>query len=183
MERQHLNRVTKASEMVDVVPVRHSQELSSHDEHTPASNDLISFGAGVGGGEIAGNGQPAPHNGFSNGNGNGIGNGNGKGVVSSHSEFAAAAAAAAASAEADPFADEPYYITGPADVNAAVKMGKRTDNQDKIFDASAYFRQQQLEQEQLQHLKEQQRQLHEESLAGSSQPTTTTTSNPVTTLL
>jgi hypothetical protein len=37
---------------------------------------------------------------------------------------------------------------------------KRTDNQDKVFDASAYFRQQQEQQEQLQALKEQQRQLH-----------------------
>ncbi|KAG9070141.1 hypothetical protein KI688_009473 [Linnemannia hyalina] len=55
-------------------------------------------------------------------------------------------------------------------------MLKRTDNQDKVFDASAYFRQQQEQQEQLQALKEQQRQLHLEqeqlqNSGGSSQAT------------
>ncbi|GJJ75260.1 LAS seventeen-binding protein 5 [Entomortierella parvispora] len=166
MERQHLNRVTKASEMVDVVPPHSPEEHSPSRQQSP-SEDLISLGAGVGGVEAAGNGH-APHSGASNGNG--LGNGNGKGVAHNGS-----------SAQPDPFADEPYYVTGPADVNAAVKMGKRADNQDKIFDASAYFRQQQLEQEQLEHLKQQQRQLHEESLGGSSQPAATG-SVPATTL-
>lgn len=48
---------------------------------------------------------------------------------------------------------------------------KRPDNQDKIFDASAYFKQQQLEQEQLQILKDQQKALHleQEHSGGSSQ--------------
>lgn len=110
MERQHLSRVTKASEMVDVVPTRSPEERSPSHEQSPPE-DLISFGAGVGGGETAGNGH-APHNGFSNGNGNG--NGNGKGVANHHNGSAP---------QADPFSDEPYYVTGPADVNAAVKMG------------------------------------------------------------
>ena len=110
MDRQHLSRVTKASEMVDVMPTRSPEERSPSREQSP-SDDLISFGAGVGGVEAAGNGH-APHNEVSNGNG--LGNGNGKGVANHHN---------GSSAQADPFADEPFYVTGPADVNAAVKMG------------------------------------------------------------
>ncbi|KAF9557720.1 hypothetical protein EC968_007500 [Mortierella alpina] len=147
MERQHLSKVTKASELVDVVPKR-TGDASPNGQHSP-SEDLMSFaentsvnqGAGVGNGVS---------NGHAHSNGNGVANGNGKSAVSPQ----------ASKQEADPFGDTPYFVTGPADVAAAVKMGKRTDNQDKIFDASAYFRQQQLEQEQLQALKEQQRLLH-----------------------
>ncbi|KAF9162580.1 putative actin patch assembly and actin polymerization protein [Actinomortierella ambigua] len=86
-------------------------------------------------------------------------------------------------ADENPFADEPYYVTGPPapttttttktndPVSAAVKMGKRTDNQDKVFDASAYFRQQQLEQAQIQLVKEEQDRLQREAegYMGSSQ--------------
>ncbi|KAG0247885.1 putative actin patch assembly and actin polymerization protein [Mortierella polycephala] len=143
MERHHMSKVTKASEMVDVVP-NHTAEVPSNDQN---GDDLMSFGEtdgasiGAGVGDNVRNGHP--HN-----NSNGVSNGNGKGV------------ATAPQTAADPFADEPYFVASPADVAAAVKMGKRTDNQDKIFDASAYLKQQQLEQEQLHALKEQQRLLH-----------------------
>ncbi|KAG0201013.1 putative actin patch assembly and actin polymerization protein [Mortierella sp. GBA30] len=142
MERQHLSKVTKASEMADVVPNR-TGDSSPNGPQSP-SEDLMSFAdtPGVHHGSGAGNGH-------ANSNGNIVSNGSGKGVASP-----------ATTQAADPFGDEPYFVTGPADVAAAVKMGKRTDNQDKIFDASAYFRQQQMEQEQLQALKEQQRLLH-----------------------
>ncbi|KAG0227560.1 putative actin patch assembly and actin polymerization protein [Actinomortierella wolfii] len=71
-----------------------------------------------------------------------------------------------AAPEENPFADEPYFVTGPADVAAAVKMGKRPDNshnESKLFDASEYFRQQQLEQAQLQKIKEEQDRLQREA--------------------
>ncbi|KAI7820545.1 hypothetical protein BC939DRAFT_504966 [Gamsiella multidivaricata] len=147
MERQHLSKVTKASEMTDVVPSRNVETLSNG-QRSPA-HDLMSFdggdGAGVGNGHV-------------HSNGNGAVTGNSKGVATNGS---------AAVHSADPFSDQPYLVAGPADVAAAVKMGKRTDNQDKIFDASAYFRQQQQEEEQLQALKEQQRLLHEQQTGGS----------------
>ncbi|KAG0300165.1 putative actin patch assembly and actin polymerization protein [Dissophora globulifera] len=148
MERQHLSKVTKASELTDVVSNR-SRETSPNSQHGP-TNDLMSFqesdGLGVGTG-----------NGYVHSNGNG----NGKSVSHNGSH-------AASPIVADPFADEPYFVTGSADVAAAVKMGKRPDNQDKIFDASAYFRQQQLEQEQLEALKNEQKMLHEQQqLTGS----------------
>ncbi|KAF9292023.1 putative actin patch assembly and actin polymerization protein [Mortierella alpina] len=147
MERQHLSKVTKASELVDVVPKR-TGDASPNGQHNP-NEDLMSFvdNTGVNQGAGVGNGVS---NGHTYSNGNGVANGNGKSAVSPP----------ATKQETDPFGDTPYFVTGPADVAAAVKMGKRTDNQDKIFDASAYFRQQQLEQEQLQALKEQQRLLH-----------------------
>ncbi|KAI1319768.1 putative actin patch assembly and actin polymerization protein [Mortierella claussenii] len=157
MERQHLSKVTKASEMVDVVPTR-SAENSPNGLRNP--QDLMSFndgnGAGVGGKSVG--------NGHTHSNGNGVSTGNGKSM--SASPTGPLGSVPTQTASADPFSDEPYFVTGPADVAAAVKMGKRTDNQDKIFDASAFFRQQQLEQEQLQALKENQRILHEQQQIG-----------------
>ncbi|KAF9963812.1 putative actin patch assembly and actin polymerization protein [Modicella reniformis] len=161
MESHHLNRITKASEMADVIPNRNGDSLSNG-QFRP-SNDLISFdnnnGAGVG---------------LRHSNSNGTTTGNGKGVSSNHN----GTSTATSQPTSNPFADEPYFVTGPADVASAVKMGKRTDNQDnKIFDASAFLKQQQLEQEQLQALKNEQKLLHEQeqqqrqqqSAAGSSQ--------------
>lgn len=146
MERHHLDQVTRASEMTDVVPNRNGDTLTSDPFNT--THDLISFdnneGAGVGLGRAHSNGGST---------------GNGKGVSAEHK--------GSADEPANPFADEGYYVAGPADVAAAVKMGKRADNQDKIFDASAYLRQQQLEEEQLQALKNEQRVLHEQHQNGS----------------
>ncbi|KAF9301367.1 putative actin patch assembly and actin polymerization protein [Mortierella antarctica] len=161
MERQHLSKVTKASQ--NDLPTTQPPEAKPN-------QDLISFGdgAGVGIGQGAGNGF-GDSNGHSNGNlngkytnGNPVSNGKGSALASSQPAK-------------DPFADEPYYVTGAAEVATAVKMGKRPDNQDKIFDASAYFKQQQLEQEQLQILKDQQRALHleHERSGGSSQAPST----------
>lgn len=63
--------------------------------------------------------------------------------------------------------------------NLPILSRKRPDNQDKIFDASAYFKQQQLEQEQLQILKDQQKALHleQERSGGSSQAPASTLSH------
>ncbi|KAF9188392.1 putative actin patch assembly and actin polymerization protein [Haplosporangium sp. Z 767] len=143
MERHHMSKVTKASEMVDVVP-SHAAEVPLNGQN---GGDLISFGEADGASIGAGVGDSV-RNGHPHSNGNGVSNGNGKSVATTPQT------------PADPFADEPYFVTNPADVAAAVKMGKRTDNQNKIFDASAYLKQQQLEQEQLHALKEQQRLLH-----------------------
>ncbi|KAF9437417.1 putative actin patch assembly and actin polymerization protein [Entomortierella beljakovae] len=160
MERQHMNKITKVSEMTNVVPDRAREPLFNNNDNNnnnvnnnsnnPFDNDddLIAFnsneGAGVGNGK--GNGYPSP-------NGSRVSTGNGKSTSPSHN--------GAKSPAADPFSDEPFFTTGPADVAAAVKMGKRTDNQDKVFDASAFIRQQQLEQEQLQALRDSQKALHE----------------------
>ncbi|ORZ16014.1 hypothetical protein BCR41DRAFT_353353 [Lobosporangium transversale] len=173
MERQHMNKVTKVSAMTDVVPNRSPENAprSSQDYQ----QDLMSFNdidaAGVGKGRS---------NSYEYNNGNGASVSNGKGAPTSYNGPSTHASST------DPFSDEPYFVTGPVDVATAVKMGKRADNQDKIFDASAYFRQQQLEQEQLQALKESQRILHEQqqqqqSDSGSSQ-TATSSSIPVSTL-
>ncbi|KAF9427876.1 putative actin patch assembly and actin polymerization protein [Podila epigama] len=154
MERQHLSRVTKASVMTDVPTSQPTVAQSPVNE----THDLISFGYGSG----VGNGNSHGDNNVL-GNGNGNGNLNGKhanGNGTSNGKAPSAAVGAAPPVSRNPFEDEPYFVTGPADVAAAVKMGKRPDNQDKIFDASAYFRQQQLEQEQLQALKDQQKALH-----------------------
>ncbi|KAF9931003.1 putative actin patch assembly and actin polymerization protein [Linnemannia zychae] len=105
----------------------------SHDKHVP-TGDLMSFGDSFGSGEGAGVG-----------NGHAYSNGHG---------------AVLQNASQNPFGDEPYFTGTQSDATSAVKMGKRTDNQDKVFDASAYFKQQQEQQEQLQALKEQQRLLH-----------------------
>ncbi|KAF8942946.1 TOM1-like protein 2 [Haplosporangium gracile] len=144
MERQHLNKATKASETTDSAQNRNDNELS-HDQHVPTDN-LLSFGDSVGsGGDGAGIGNGHAYS-------NGHGASNGKSAVHN--------VPAAQNATQDPFGDEPYYAGSQSDVSTAVKNGKRTDNQDKVFDASVYFRQQQEQQEQLQALKEQQRQLH-----------------------
>ncbi|KAF9095744.1 putative actin patch assembly and actin polymerization protein [Mortierella sp. GBA35] len=132
MERQHLSKATKASESGNAVQNRNGDA----DQHVP-TQDLLSFDT-VGSGNGAGVGNGHAH---SNGNGHNA-SANGKSVAHNIAQ--------------DPFADEPYSVAPQSDV----KMGKRTDNQDKVFDASAYFKQQQEQQEQLQALKEQQRQLH-----------------------
>ncbi|KAF9364350.1 putative actin patch assembly and actin polymerization protein [Mortierella sp. NVP85] len=144
MESHHLSKVTKASELDS--PNRNGDSLSNG-QFSP-TQDLMSFddndGAGVGG-------HGRSHH----------SNGNGKGVANDYR---------GAQSTANPFSDEPYFVSGPDDVSSAVKMGKRTDN-DKIFDASAFIRQQQLEQEQLQALRSEQQLLHEqqENGGGSSQ--------------
>ncbi|KAF9173425.1 hypothetical protein BGX20_003237 [Mortierella sp. AD010] len=167
MERQHLSKVTKVSEMTDIVPAR-AQPSAPKTPFDP-NQDLMSFndGAGTGVGNGAGNGY-----GHSNGNGNSVGEG--KRVAPNHN--GATNTATAPTSAADPFADEPYYTAGPADVAAAVKMGKRTDNQDNVFDASAFFKQQQIEQEQIQALKNSQRALYEQQHngTGSSQAASST---------
>lgn len=160
MERQHLNKATKASETTDSVQNRNGNGLP-HGQHVP-TDDLMSFGDTVGSG----------------GNGAGVGNGhtysNGHGA--SNGKSAVHNVPVTQNVSQDPFGDDPYYVGSQSDVSTAVKNGKRTDNQDKVFDASAYFRQQQEQQEQLQALKEQQRQLHLEqqqlqNSGGSSQAT------------
>ncbi|KAG0345436.1 putative actin patch assembly and actin polymerization protein [Podila humilis] len=176
MERQQLSKVTKASQL-------NNAPTSPPANSAPGPEDLISFGgdgAGVGMGVVAGspprNGNIfSDTNGHSNGNLNGKQSSNGAAPTSNTSngkDVTSVTSNTNAQPSNDPFADEPYYVAGAADVAAAVKMGKRPDNQDKIFDASAYFKQQQLEQEQLQRLKDQQKALHMEASAGSSQPTT-----------
>ncbi|KAF9912493.1 putative actin patch assembly and actin polymerization protein [Linnemannia zychae] len=143
MERQHLNKATKASETVEPLQNRNGNGLSN-DQHVP-TDDLLSFGDTLGTGEGAGVGNGHAYS-------NGHGASNGKSAVHN--------VPVAQNVAQDPFADEPYHVGSQNDVATAVKMGKRADNQDKVFDASAYFRQQQEQQEQLQALKEQQRQLH-----------------------
>ncbi|KAF9131943.1 putative actin patch assembly and actin polymerization protein [Mortierella sp. 14UC] len=143
MERQHLNKATKASETANPLLSRNGNGLPNG-QHVP-TDDLLSFGDTQVAGEGAGVG-----NGHAYSNGHGASNGKG----------AAHNVPASQNAAQDPFADEPYHVGSQNDVSTAVRMGKRTDNQDKVFDASAYFRQQQEQQEQLQALKEQQRQLH-----------------------
>lgn len=97
MENHHLDKVTKASEMADVVPKRNGDSLSTGP--FSSTHDLISFddndGAGVGHGH---------------GNDNTTSTGNGKGVSNDQPT-------------SNPFSDEAYYVAGPADVAAAVKMG------------------------------------------------------------
>lgn len=109
MERQHLSKVTKASQ--NDLPTTQPPEAKPN-------QDLISFGdgAGVGIGQGAGNGF-GDSNGHSNGNlngkytnGNPVSNGKGSALASSQPAK-------------DPFADEPYYVTGAAEVATAVKMG------------------------------------------------------------
>ncbi|KAF9104013.1 hypothetical protein BGX27_010272 [Mortierella sp. AM989] len=166
MERQHLNKVSRVSEMVDVVPTR-SLEAPPTNPFNP-NQDLMSFndGDGVGVGNGAGNG-------YAHSNGNNISPGNGKRASPNYN--GATNPVTSPISPADPFTDEPFFTTGPADVSAAVKMGKRTDNQDKVFDASAFFKQQQLEQEQLQTLKNNQRALYEQhNGTGSSQAASST---------
>lgn len=106
MESHHLSRVTKASEMTDVVPNRNGDSLSNS-QFSP-THDLISFddndGAGVGHGHS---------------NNNGASTGNGKGVSSDHK----GASASVMQPTSNPFSDESYYVAGPADVASAVKMG------------------------------------------------------------
>ncbi|KAG0340001.1 hypothetical protein BG000_000930 [Podila horticola] len=165
MERQHLSKVTKASQ--NDIPVTQPTD-------TKSNQDLISFGdgAGVGVGQGIGNG-------FGDSNGHSNGNHNGKYTNGSPVSNGKGSTPAASQPAKDPFADEPYYVAGAAEVATAVKMGKRPDNQDKIFDASAYFKQQQLEQEQLQILKDQQKALHleQEHSGGSSQAPASTLSH------
>ncbi|KAF9582798.1 TOM1-like protein 2 [Lunasporangiospora selenospora] len=153
MERQHLARVTKASQLTDAP--------RSNGKQNPAPEDLISFndGAGVGNRTYQSNG--------------------GNHVLPTSTTTAAVpqttsvlasppvltgnhnGGITATESSADPFGDPtPYFVSGPNDAPSAVKLGKRTENNDMIFDASSYIRQQQAEQEQLAMLKEQQRQLH-----------------------
>ncbi|KAF9357516.1 putative actin patch assembly and actin polymerization protein [Mortierella sp. AD094] len=168
MERQHFNKVSKVSEMADVVPVRSHQSVPN----APFSpnQDLMSFNDGDGAGVGNGTGNGYVH---TNGNGNSVGEG--KRVSPSYNGVTSPATLPISSA--DPFADESFFTAGPADVAAAVKMGKRTDNQDKVFDASAFFKQQQIEQEQIQALKNNQRALYEQQQhngTGSSQAASST---------
>ncbi|KFH67406.1 hypothetical protein MVEG_06139 [Podila verticillata NRRL 6337] len=161
MERQHLSKVTKASQ--NDIPATQPTD-------TKPNQDLISFGDGAGVGVGQGHG-----NGYVESNGQGNGNLNGKHTNGTPVSNGKGSTAVLSQPAKDPFADEPYYVTGAAEVATAVKMGKRPDNQDKIFDASAYFKQQQLEQEQLQILKDQQKALHleQERSGGSSQASST----------
>ncbi|KAG0012537.1 putative actin patch assembly and actin polymerization protein [Entomortierella chlamydospora] len=170
MERQHLSKVTKVSEMTDIVPAR--AHPSAPKAPFDPNQDLMSFndGVGAGVGNGAGNGY-----GHSNGNGNSVGEGK---RVSPNHNGATNPAIAPVSAP-DPFADEPYFTAGPADIAAAVKMGKRTDNQDNVFDASAFFRQQQIEQEQLEALKNSQRALYEQQHSGSGSSQAASSTIPV----
>ncbi|KAF8946317.1 hypothetical protein BGZ46_005817 [Entomortierella lignicola] len=161
MERQHFNKVTKVSELVDV-PSRSPQPVSNG-PFSPNS-DLVSFEGGNGNNNHN-NGNGYASSGYVNSSGNSF-NGvvEGKRASPSHNGSVSPVSGGTTSplSQADPFADEPFFTAGPADVAAAVKMGKRTDNQDKVFDASAFFKQQQLEQEQIQALKNNQRALYEQ---------------------
>lgn len=107
MERQHLNKATKASETTDSVQNRNGNGLP-HGQHVP-TDDLLSFGDTVGSG----------------GNGAGVGNGhtysNGHGA--SNGKSAVHNVPVTQNVSQDPFGDDPYYVGSQSDVSAAVKNG------------------------------------------------------------
>lgn len=109
MERQHLSKVTKASQ--NDIPVTQPTD-------TKPNQDLISFGdgAGVGVGQGIGNG-------FGDSNGHSNGNHNGKYTNGGPVSNGKGSTPAASQPTKDPFADEPYYVAGAAEVATAVKMG------------------------------------------------------------
>lgn len=107
MERQHLNKATKASETTDSVQNRNGNGLS-HGQHVP-TDDLLSFGDTVGsGGDGAGVGNGHAYS-------NGHGASNGKSAVHN--------VPATQNVSQDPFGDESYYVGSQSDVSTAVKNG------------------------------------------------------------
>lgn len=109
MERQHLNKVTKASQ--NDIPATQPTD-------TKLTQDLLSFGDGAGVGVGQGHG-----NGYVESNVQGNGNLNGKNTNGTPVSNGKGSTAVSSQPAKDPFADEPYYVTGAAEVATAVKMG------------------------------------------------------------